>query len=146
MDKISYDRHRFPGIVIQQAVWLYFRFALSYRDVEDMLAERGIDVTYETVRANDRGLRSGRPARAGSGQRCRDPVPRSHDADRREEEVWSIGQSPSIAVQDEGACARTVAVSVRLIASSHERPCGQPSKFQAEKDMADGTQRRETSF
>jgi putative transposase len=50
MDKISYCRHRFPGIVIQQAVWLYFRFGLSYRDVEDMLAERGIDVTYESVR------------------------------------------------------------------------------------------------
>ena len=50
MDKLSYHRHRFPGIVIQHAVWLYFRFALSYRDVEDMLAERGIDVTYETVR------------------------------------------------------------------------------------------------
>jgi putative transposase len=45
MDKISYCRHRFPGIVIQHAVWLYFRFGLSYRDVEDMLAERGIDVT-----------------------------------------------------------------------------------------------------
>ena len=42
MDKLSYRRHRFPRIVIQQAVWLYFRFALSYRDVEDMLAERGI--------------------------------------------------------------------------------------------------------
>ena len=40
MDKLSYHRHRFPRIVIQQAVWLYFRFALSYRDVEDMLAER----------------------------------------------------------------------------------------------------------
>src|ERR1700675_4339234 len=50
MDKLSYHRHRFPGIVIQQAVWLYFRFALSYRDVEDKLAERGIDVSYETVR------------------------------------------------------------------------------------------------
>ena len=39
---------RQPDHVIQQAVWLYFRFALSYRDVEDMLAERGIDVSYET--------------------------------------------------------------------------------------------------
>ena len=42
MDKLSYCRHRFPSIVIQQAVWLYFRFALSYRDVE-----RGIDVSHE---------------------------------------------------------------------------------------------------
>ena len=38
MDKLSYHRHRYPSIVIQQAIWLYFRFALSYRDVEDMLA------------------------------------------------------------------------------------------------------------
>ena len=45
MDKLSYRRHRFPSIVIQRAVWLYFRFALSYREVEDMLAERGIDVS-----------------------------------------------------------------------------------------------------
>ena len=36
MDKLSYRHHRFPASVIQQAVWLYFRFALSYRDVEDM--------------------------------------------------------------------------------------------------------------
>src|SRR5215216_6619845 len=50
MDRLSYCRHRFPSIVIQQAVWLYFRFALSYRDVGDMLAERGIDVSCETVR------------------------------------------------------------------------------------------------
>ena len=50
MDKLSYHRHRYPSIVIQQAIWLYFRFALSYRDVEDMLAERGIHVSYETVR------------------------------------------------------------------------------------------------
>src|SRR5450631_2207066 len=50
MDKVSYHRHRYPSIVIQQAIWLYFRFALSYRDVEGMLAERGIDVSYETVR------------------------------------------------------------------------------------------------
>ena len=40
MDKLSYHRHRYPSVVIQQAIWLYFRFPLSYRDVEDMLAER----------------------------------------------------------------------------------------------------------
>ena len=50
MKKISYARHRFPPEIIQYAVWLYFRFPLSYRDVEDLLAERGIDVSYETVR------------------------------------------------------------------------------------------------
>jgi len=50
MIKISYARHRFPPDIIQYAVWLYFRFPLSFRDVEDLLAERGIDASYETVR------------------------------------------------------------------------------------------------
>ena len=48
--EISCAAPRFPPAIIQHAVWLYFRFALSYRDVEDLLAERGIDVSYETVR------------------------------------------------------------------------------------------------
>jgi putative transposase len=46
----SYKRHRFPPAIISHAVWLYFRFALSYRDVEELLAERGVIVTYETIR------------------------------------------------------------------------------------------------
>ena len=50
MQKVSYARHRFPPEIIQYAVWLYFRFPLSFRDIEDLLAERGIDVTYESVR------------------------------------------------------------------------------------------------
>ena len=47
---ISFARRRFPPAIIQHAVWLYVRFTLSYRDVEDLLAERGLDVSYETVR------------------------------------------------------------------------------------------------
>ncbi len=50
MNKIGYRRHRFPARIIQHAVWLCFRFPLSYRDVEDMLAERGINDSYEIVR------------------------------------------------------------------------------------------------
>ena len=50
MPPISYARHQFPPVLIQHAVWLYLRFTLSYRDVEDLLAERGVDVSYETVR------------------------------------------------------------------------------------------------
>jgi putative transposase len=46
----SYKRHRFPPAIIGHAVWLYFHFALSYRDVEELLAERGVIVTYETIR------------------------------------------------------------------------------------------------
>jgi transposase-like protein len=47
---ISFARHQFPPEIIRHAVRLYVRFTLSYRDVEDMLAERGLDVSYETVR------------------------------------------------------------------------------------------------
>lgn len=50
MKPISFKRHRLHPDIIRQAVWLYFRFTLSLRDVEDLLAERGIDVTYETIR------------------------------------------------------------------------------------------------
>ncbi len=47
---ISYKRHRFPPQIISHAVWLYVRFNLSLREVEEMLLERGIDVSYETIR------------------------------------------------------------------------------------------------
>jgi putative transposase len=47
---IQYKGHRFPAEIISHCVWLYFRFALSYRDVEEMMAQRGVVVTYETVR------------------------------------------------------------------------------------------------
>lgn len=50
MKAISYERHRFPAAVIQHAVRLYFRFTLSLRDVEEMLAQRGLDAGYEAVR------------------------------------------------------------------------------------------------
>ena len=50
MKKISYRGYRFPPEIIHQAIWLYLRFTLSLRDVEDLLAERGIMVSYETVR------------------------------------------------------------------------------------------------
>jgi len=47
---LSYQRHRFPSEIISHAIWLYHRFCLSFREVEELLAERGITVTYETVR------------------------------------------------------------------------------------------------
>jgi hypothetical protein len=50
MAEISYRRHRVPPVIIQHAVWLYLRFTLRYRDVEELLAERGLDISYETVR------------------------------------------------------------------------------------------------
>ena len=70
---LTYKRHRFPPAIIAHAVWLYFRFALSYRDVEELLAERGVIVTYETVRqwcrkfgqSSANGLRRRRPRPGG---------------------------------------------------------------------------------
>src|ERR1700722_10888965 len=50
MPKIGYSGYRFPPEIIYQAIWLYLRFTLSFRDVEDLLAERGIAISYETVR------------------------------------------------------------------------------------------------
>ena len=50
MALLSYRRHRFPPEIIQHAIWLYLRFTLSYRDVEELLAERGVEISYETVR------------------------------------------------------------------------------------------------
>ena len=45
----TYKRHRFPPDIISYAVWLYFRFNLSHRDIEDLLAQRGVIVSYESI-------------------------------------------------------------------------------------------------
>ena len=50
MKSLSYAGYRFPPEIIQHAVWLYLRFTLSFRDVEELLAERSIDVSHETIR------------------------------------------------------------------------------------------------
>ena len=47
---VSYHGYRFPPDIISHAVWLYHRFCLSFRDAEDLLAQRGVTVTYETIR------------------------------------------------------------------------------------------------
>ena len=73
MIPISYARHRFPPDVIRHAVWLYLRFTLSYRDVEEPLVNRGLDVSYETIRRRflkfglqfARNLRARRPRPSG---------------------------------------------------------------------------------
>ena len=45
-----YRRHRFPGEIISHCIWVYYRFSLSYRDIEEMMAQRGVKVSYETIR------------------------------------------------------------------------------------------------
>ncbi len=77
MRPISYAHHQFPPDIIRHAVWLYLRFTLSFRDVEDLLAERGIEVSYETIRrwvlkfgpAFARELRQRRPRNVRFGAR-----------------------------------------------------------------------------
>jgi putative transposase len=73
MQALSYRGYRFPPAVIQHAVWLYLRFALSFGDVEDLMAERGVTVSYETIRRwvthfgpiHARRLRAMRPTPTG---------------------------------------------------------------------------------
>ena len=70
---VSFKRHRFPADVIRHAVWLYFRFTLSFRDVEELLAQRGIEASYEAIRcwplkfgqAFAQNLRRSRPKSTG---------------------------------------------------------------------------------
>ena len=66
---ISYKNHRFPPHIIAHAVWLYYRFPLSLRLVEEMLLERGIVVSYETIRRWGRKL--GRPTQSDCAERRR---------------------------------------------------------------------------
>lgn len=99
MAPLSFKRHRFPADVIRRAVWLYFRFTLSFRDVEEMLAERGIDLSYETIRCwcikfgpqIAMNLRRKRPA----------PSTRWH-LDEMQVTIGGEGMWPWRAVDDEG--------------------------------------------
>ena len=72
MRKFSYAGYRFPPEAIHQAIWLYLRFTLSLRDVEDLLAERGIAVSYGTVR------KLGQPLRADDRAHLRTRRPKPH--------------------------------------------------------------------
>src|ERR1700740_2796228 len=99
MALLSYRRHRFPPEIIQHAIWLYLRFTLSYRDVEELLAVRGLDISYETVR---RWVLKFDPAIA---RRLRQRRPRPSDRWHLDEMVVRIaGQRTYLwrAVDDEG--------------------------------------------
>jgi transposase-like protein len=85
MARISFKRHHFPPEIIRHAVWLCFRFTPSFRDVEEFLAQRGISVSYETVRCWT--IKFG-PQIARKLQRCRAP-PSPHW--RLDEMVCTIG-------------------------------------------------------
>ncbi len=57
MALLSYRRHRFPPSIIQHAIWLYLRFTLSYRDVEDLLVECGLDISIATETTGESKIR-----------------------------------------------------------------------------------------
>ena len=99
MKPLSFKRHRFPADVIRHAVWLYFRFGLSLRDVEELLAQRGIDVTYETIRCWTKKF--GPPIARRLKKRRPIPSPRWH---LDEMVCWIGGQRMYLwrAVDDEG--------------------------------------------
>ena len=82
---ISYKNHRFPPQIIAHAVWLYFRFPLSLRLVEEMLLERGIVVSHETIRRWDRKFG------AAYAKRLRRKKPSRKDIWHLDEVVISIG-------------------------------------------------------
>lgn len=82
---VSYKNHRFPPQIIARAVWLYFRFPLSLRLVEEMLLERGIVVSYETIR------RWGRKFGSAYARQLRRKKPSRHDIWHLDEVVISIG-------------------------------------------------------
>lgn len=93
----TYSGYHYPRDVIQRAVWMYLRFTLSYRDVEDLLAERGIEVSYETVQRWVEGsrLRSGdRAAATGAASEAALPLASGRDVrpDRRSTDVPVAGR------------------------------------------------------
>src|SRR5215204_7652391 len=85
MPPLSYSGYRFPPDIIQRAVWMYLRFTLSFRDVEELLAERGIVVTYESIR---RWVLTFGPAIA---RRLRVRRPRPHGRWHLDEMVVRVG-------------------------------------------------------
>src|SRR5207253_2461116 len=87
MVEISYRRHRFPPVFIQHAVWLYLRFTLSYRDVEELLAERGLDISYETIR---RWVLKFGPVIARRLRRCRSRPSNRRHLDEMVVRIWPI--------------------------------------------------------
>jgi hypothetical protein len=116
----SYAGYRFPAEVISYAVYLYFRFSLSLRMVEEMLAVRGIEVSHETVRKW--GLRFGREI--ANGIRCSsDPGPDAgHRASKR---LWAGGSAAGCTAALKAAAARRA--TARLLNTAATRPKPSPS-------------------
>jgi putative transposase len=147
MQPVSYSRHRFPPELIRHAVWLYLRFTLSYRDVEELLAERGLDLSYETIR---RWVLKFGPAYARNLRRLR---PRPSDQRHLDEMVVSIqGRHMYLwrAVDSEGEILdflvqpkRDKAAALRLMRKLLKKQGYAPSVLVTNKLRSYGSARRE---
>ena len=111
MRPLSYAGYRFPPEIIQHAIWLYLRFTLSLRDVEELLAERGIDVSHETIR---RWVAVFGPMIA---RRLRSTRPRPHSTWHLDEMFVSIGGELSM---QKARCS----IVLCNRAGTSEPPCG----------------------
>ena len=140
-DVAHYPRYRFPPAIISHAVWLYYRFTLSFRDVEDLLAQRGITVSYESIRhwceTFGAGLRATAPASGGasrrhvaSGRTLRDdPRPASVPlAGRRPR--WRGHRHPAPAPP--GSPRRRAVLSQ---VAQAERPCAAPPRHRSPREL-----------
>jgi len=116
MQPISYKHHRFPADVIRQVVWLYFRFTLSYRDVEDLQAQRGIEVSYETIRCWTlkfgrlfaHNLRRSRAADLAGEHRAENSHLAIRRRERKQQKVRIAGLGPAVPIQPSGSFASAV--------------------------------------
>ncbi len=127
MRPVSFNRHRFPPDVIRLAVWLYFRFTLSFRDGEEMLAQRGIEASHETVRCWT--LKFGR-AFAQNLRRCRPrPTGRWH-LDEMVVKIRGQRMWPWRAVDDEGEVSDMLVQTSGELASGHSTTEAQTTEVQ----------------
>jgi transposase-like protein len=137
MQPVSFKRHRFPPDVIRRAVWLYFRFTLSLRDVEELLAQRGIEVGYETIRCWT--LKFGRPFARNLRRSRPTPTGRWHLDEMvvkiRGERMWlwravdDEGDVPDMLVQER----RDTGAALRLLRKLPTRNGVHPESFTTDK-------------
>lgn len=144
---ISYKRHRFPPEIISHAIWLYCRFNLSFREVEEMLLERGIDASYESIR---RWVRKFGPAIAHG---LRQQQPRSGDIWHLDEVVvtikgtkfwlWRAVDQHGVVLDEILHRRRDKKAAKRLLRSVMKRQGRTPKRFITDKLRSYGAAKRE---
>jgi putative transposase len=144
---INYKRHRFPPQIIAHAVWLYCRFNMSLREVEELLLERGIDVSYETIR---RWVAKFGPAIA-RGLRHRHPQP--SDIWHLDEVVvtikgrkfwlWRAVDQNGLVLDEILQCRRNTRAAKRLLVRLMKKHNCVPKRFITDKLRSYGAAKRE---